>query len=32
MASNLGSQIAQRRQQANQYNTEYASQAHAARQ
>lgn len=32
MASNLGSQTAQRRQQANQYNTEYASQAHAARQ
>lgn len=32
MAANLGSQTAQRRQQANQYNTEYASQAHAARQ
>lgn len=32
MAGNLGSQTAQRRQQANQYNTEYASQAHAARQ
>lgn len=32
MAGNLGSQAAQRRQQANQYNTEYASQAHAARQ
>lgn len=32
MAGNLGSQVAQRRQQANQYNTEYASQAHAARQ
>lgn len=32
MAGNLGSQTAQRRQQSNQYNTEYASQAHAARQ
>ena len=32
MAGNLGSQAAQRRQQANQYNTEYVSQAHAARQ
>ena len=32
MAGNLGGQTAQRRQQANQYNTEYASQAHAARQ
>lgn len=32
IAGNLGGQTAQRRQQANQYNTEYASQAHAARQ
>lgn len=32
MAGNLGGQTAQRRQQANQYNTEYTSQAHAARQ
>ena len=32
MAGNLGGQTAQRRQQVNQYNTEYASQAHAARQ
>lgn len=32
IAANLGSQTAQRRQQANQYNTEYVSQAHAARQ
>lgn len=31
-AANLGAQYASRRQQANQYNTEYASQAHAARQ
>lgn len=31
-AANLGVQYASRRQQANQYNTEYASQAHAARQ
>lgn len=32
MAGNFGSQTAQRKQQANQYNTEYTSQAHAARQ
>lgn len=31
-ALNAGNALAQRRQQANQYNTEYASQAHAARQ
>lgn len=32
MAANLGNALAQRRQQANQYNTEYAASAHAARQ
>ena len=31
-AANLGAQYASRKQQANQYNTEYASMAHAARQ
>lgn len=31
-AANLGNSLAQRRQQANQYNTEYAASAHAARQ
>lgn len=31
-ALNAGNALAQRRQQANQYNTEYTSQAHAARQ
>lgn len=31
-AANLGAQYASRRQQANQYNTEYAASAHAARQ
>lgn len=31
-AANLGNSLAQRRQQANQYNTEYAASAHTARQ
>ena len=31
-AANLGNSLAQRRQQVNQYNTEYAASAHAARQ